>query len=49
MKPHLQKSHRLYRTGDLHGRSRFYVSLLVVLCLLGFIYLLVVLHPRLAW
>ncbi|WP_166486980.1 hypothetical protein [Cupriavidus necator] len=49
MKPHIQKSHRIYRKADPRGRSRFYVSLLVLLCMVGFVYLLVVVSPRLAW
>ncbi len=49
MKPHIQKSHRMHRKDDPHGRSRFYVSVLVLLCVVGFVYLLVVMHPRLAW
>lgn len=49
MKPHIQKSHRIYRKADPRGRSRFYVSLLVLPCMVGFVYLLVVVSPRLAW
>jgi len=49
MRPHFEKSHRLYRKTDPHGRSRFYLSLLALLCVVGFVYLLFVLSPRLAW
>ncbi|CAG2149337.1 hypothetical protein LMG26411_03531 [Cupriavidus numazuensis] len=49
MKPHIQKSHRLYRKAEPHGRSRFYGTLFAVLCILGFVYLLIVFAPRLAW
>ena len=49
MKPHIQKSRRLYRKAEPHGRSRFYGTLFAVLCILGFVYLLIVFAPRLAW
>ncbi|WER46628.1 hypothetical protein CupriaWKF_03325 [Cupriavidus sp. WKF15] len=49
MKPHIQKSRRALRKDEPHGRSRFYMQLLVLLCVLGFVYLLIVLYPRGAW